>query len=299
MPLEQYANEVSSTTTGSVNNSSDPVSVVVASATGFPTTGKFRIRIDDEILLVTAVSGTTFTCSRAQEGTTIASHSSGATVTHVLTKQSLLNLASQRAKSYYPIFETGPDDDEFDDGSTSGWTTVQGSPTGTITESGSQVSLYHPGGHGAAQYMALMKACTLTTNDYIETCFRTMGYDENFMITSLIMADGATYGAGSQVACSWSPQQELISMMSNSNYSSNLANTTVGMRRGTPFIFFRLTYLGSNAFKGQVSPDGISWWTYNASFSRTLTPTHVGIGVSKWGGSNPMISTFEYFRKGP
>jgi hypothetical protein len=43
------------------------------------------LRIDDEYLLVTAKSGTTFTVTRAAEGSTATSHSNGATVTHVLT----------------------------------------------------------------------------------------------------------------------------------------------------------------------------------------------------------------------
>jgi hypothetical protein len=89
MSYEQYANNAQSTTTGSINNSSNPVTFSVTSATGFPTAGNFRIIVDSEIMLVTSVSGASFTASRAQEGTSIASHSSGATVTHVLTAASL------------------------------------------------------------------------------------------------------------------------------------------------------------------------------------------------------------------
>lgn len=85
--FEQFANEVSSTLNGGINDS--VTSLSVASATGFPTDGNFRIRINDEILLVTAVSGTTFTVVRGQEGTSAAAHSNGDDVTHVLTKDSL------------------------------------------------------------------------------------------------------------------------------------------------------------------------------------------------------------------
>ena len=38
-------------------------------AHSFPTSGSFRIKIDDEILLVTAVAGNTFTITRSVEGT--------------------------------------------------------------------------------------------------------------------------------------------------------------------------------------------------------------------------------------
>jgi hypothetical protein len=300
VPLEQFANNAASTTTGSVNNSSNPVSITVADASKFPTSGNFRILVDDEIMLVTAVSGAVFTCTRAQESTTIASHSSGAAVTHVLTSASLLKLATERAKSYYPIFTPAATiDDEFDDASFSGWTAVQGTPAVTPTESGSQLSILHPGGGSAGQFASYMKALTLSTNDYIEACFRVMGFDENFMIFGLIMADGATYGAGSQAIAAMSPTQNLASMMSHSNYNSNNSNTTFSIKGVAPFYFMRMTYLGSNAFKGQISVDGISWITYNSSFSRTLTPTNVGFGISKWGGANPMMVTLEYFKKGP
>jgi hypothetical protein len=61
----------------------------VASATGFPTTGNFRIRIDNEICLVIEVVGSQFVMVRGQEGTIAVGHSSGVAVTHVLTKGAL------------------------------------------------------------------------------------------------------------------------------------------------------------------------------------------------------------------
>jgi len=61
----------------------------VKSAVGFPTGGNFRIIIDSEIMLVTNVQGKTFTVSRAQEGTSAASHDADAAVFHILTAGSL------------------------------------------------------------------------------------------------------------------------------------------------------------------------------------------------------------------
>lgn len=84
MSTEQFANVASTTLNGTINNS--VTSLVVASATGFPSSGQFRILIESEILLVTAVAGTTFTVTRGAESTTAASHTSGVAITHVLTK---------------------------------------------------------------------------------------------------------------------------------------------------------------------------------------------------------------------
>jgi len=54
-------------------------SLTVASATGFPT-APFRVKVDSEVVYVTAVSGAVFTITRGVDGTVAASHSGGATV---------------------------------------------------------------------------------------------------------------------------------------------------------------------------------------------------------------------------
>ena len=83
MAVEVYTNGVTTTLNGSINNS--VTSLVVTSATGFPTSGNFRIIVESELMIVTAVSGTTFTVTRGAEGTTAASHASGVNITNILT----------------------------------------------------------------------------------------------------------------------------------------------------------------------------------------------------------------------
>lgn len=86
---EVYSNIITAEATlnGAIN--SGVTSLVVSSAAQFPATPQFRIRVDDEIMLVTGVAGTTFTIMRAAEGTTAASHTSGVSVHHVLTRDGL------------------------------------------------------------------------------------------------------------------------------------------------------------------------------------------------------------------
>jgi hypothetical protein len=67
----------------------DDTSLTVLSASLFPDSGTFRIRIDSELLLVTAVSGTTFTVTRGAESTTATNHTSQTTVQAVLTAAGL------------------------------------------------------------------------------------------------------------------------------------------------------------------------------------------------------------------
>lgn len=87
MGLEQFANNASSTLNGGINNL--VTSLIVQSAVLFPTQGQFRILIDSELMLVTAVAGTTFTVTRGAEGTSAVSHSNGVPVTHILTAAAL------------------------------------------------------------------------------------------------------------------------------------------------------------------------------------------------------------------
>lgn len=93
MAVEQFANLAQTTLNGSITNIA--TTLTVTSATGFPVSGQFRIIIDSEIILVTAISGTTFTIARGAEGTTGAAHSSGVLVTHVVTAASLPNALNQ------------------------------------------------------------------------------------------------------------------------------------------------------------------------------------------------------------
>ncbi len=63
--------------------------LTVASAATFPSSGQFRVLVEDEIMLVTDVSGTTFTVTRGHEDTTAVTHASSAPVALVLTAGSI------------------------------------------------------------------------------------------------------------------------------------------------------------------------------------------------------------------
>lgn len=97
MAAEQYANNPESTLNGGINNSVTLINVSGAAAAGFSTVGDFRIVVDpdtasEEIMKVTGVSGDDFTVVRNAEGTGVFSHSNGARVVQVLTRDGLLAL---------------------------------------------------------------------------------------------------------------------------------------------------------------------------------------------------------------
>lgn len=80
---ENLANDVQTLLDGAINNV--VTAITTDGATGFPA-ANFRIRIDDEYMLVTSIgAGTNWTVTRAQEGSTGASHADNAPVVHVYT----------------------------------------------------------------------------------------------------------------------------------------------------------------------------------------------------------------------
>ena len=81
--METFANQAVTTLSAAITTTT-ATSCSVIDATSFPATGNFRIKIDGEILIVTGVAGNTFTISRGAEGTTAATHASGASVIHLL-----------------------------------------------------------------------------------------------------------------------------------------------------------------------------------------------------------------------
>ena len=91
--VERIANNASTTLNGSISNST--TTVVVTSAVGFPTAGNFRAIVGGELMLVTGVSGNTFTVTRGIESTGATSHASGVNITHIITAGSMMQLLAE------------------------------------------------------------------------------------------------------------------------------------------------------------------------------------------------------------
>jgi hypothetical protein len=95
MAKETFFNDFGTTLNGTINSAVTSIVVNNVSAYPNPFTGlQAHIRIDDEIMLVTAIntSTNTLTVVRGQESTTPANHANNAQVLHVLTAAALSNL---------------------------------------------------------------------------------------------------------------------------------------------------------------------------------------------------------------
>jgi hypothetical protein len=95
---ETFCNDPGTTLNGSITNVA--TSLVVASATGYPSSGNFRIKVENELMIVTAVSGTTWTVTRGVESTTAASHSTGVAINAVLSAGGLTGILSPYPAKY-------------------------------------------------------------------------------------------------------------------------------------------------------------------------------------------------------
>ena len=80
--LSDSASKPQSTTLSAAISTTGATSISVTSATGFPGSGNYNIQVDSEVMTVTAGQGTTtWTVTRGVNGSTAATHSSGAVVT--------------------------------------------------------------------------------------------------------------------------------------------------------------------------------------------------------------------------
>lgn len=95
MSLELFSNKATTSLSLAVS-STTATAITVVAGTGFPAaatgSSQFRISIDNELLLVTNVVGTTWTVVRGIEGTVAATHAAAATVSYALTRNALSRL---------------------------------------------------------------------------------------------------------------------------------------------------------------------------------------------------------------
>lgn len=296
---ETFTNALETTLDGAINNS--VTTVVLTDASTFPLTF-FRIKVEDEIMFVTSRSGNTLTVIRGYESTTAASHVDDSFVNHTVTVGSLQRFRQQLlADAGITDFtdSASADDDDFDDENFSGWTTVQGSPSSTMTERSHRASLLIPGGSANAQHYGFVKAKVPTGGKFIQLGMNIGGHSGQYPIAGLVFSDGATYGAGRQVQFSFSVNENQFFLRETTNWNNNIGQS--GSGGVAPFVLkvmhMRMTWNSSNNYLCEVSPDGISWSSiFNGSYGSLGTPSHAGFIATNWGSSNSHIHSFTYWR---
>lgn len=196
------------------------------------------------------------------------------------------------------------DDEEFD--GTLGGTAV--TPTGTVTwtrDSDLNVLSAHLNGVAEGDLAGRLWSMTPTTSPVtLETAVRLLAMNTPSasypFAAGLVFADGTATTSNVMLGAPVSGAIPAVWMrggtFANLNGTSNLV-----AGYGSPGIMFaRLIWSAANTFKVFVSPSGAdgSWTklTLPSTYSKTMTPTHFGLGVTQWGIANDAVATFEYLR---
>jgi hypothetical protein len=304
---EYFTNNAATTLNGAINSS--VTSITLTSGTLFPAK-QFRLLIDSEIMYCTVRSSNTLTVIRGSEGTTAASHSNLAVVKHILTAGALeqvkLDLLAIHGMGRVPT--TGNTyGDEFDDDTFSGWTTVIGGGVtlNTIEKDHFLSSTITTGSVG--QWTAYMKDTggNLSIGNSISTCFRIFFPDSGFPHSSIIMADGVTYGSGEQMNFGFSIKENEFVLRRTPGYLAQVSGTASQSlyhpANSHYDMHLRLTYKGSGLYDGETSLDGINWYKAfsnnggNATVG-TMVPRYIGIGFTTWNSVFNSAHSFRYFR---
>jgi hypothetical protein len=265
--LEQYTNSASTTLNGSINNS--VTSLVVTSATPFPTTGNFRILIDSELMLVTAVSSTTFTVTRGIESTSAASHSSGATVTEILTAGSYVQGIQDRI--IWPTF-TPPVDSTFS------WINQLTGSTTTQNATGVNGIYYFVPGQSGGQNMVIRYIAAPSTPYHIEGLFLPAIAGKDDLGFGMVFIESSS---GKLVSFFFQTSSGQAQM---SIYKHSSATAVAAAYSGFPILmnawpnWLRVGDNGTN-LTFDLSPDGVNWWNvYTVSRTDYLStgPNEVG-----------------------
>lgn len=144
---------------------------------------------------------------------------------------------------------------------------------------------------------------TWQVGSYVVCRVRALALYESYSAYGLVMSDGTTTSSNIMAALEW-VRADTHSPGNLETLTGTFGSITVpGVRVkphnvGLSWIYLRLTEVSSGSWRMESSPDGISWTTMGmGNTARSLTPTHYGVGVTRWnGGAEQSVATFEYLR---
>lgn len=191
--------------------------------------------------------------------------------------------------------------DEFDDASLDGaWTRVDasgGTGRATWTEAGDCLSLLLAGSDSASETHSLVRPCSLGVGDYIETHVSFAGKKGGtYPFGGLIVADGNTHGAGTQVICAVWTADPNLSWSKWAGYNSRSSQNLLWNLMGAS-AYLRIKRSASTTYDFYHSADGVSW-LLAGSETYSGTPSHVGFTAGSWLEASQTGFSFSYFRVG-
>jgi hypothetical protein len=320
--VELFANTAQSTLSAAASSAAGTVNVTTPSL--FPSTGNFRLLVDNEIMLVTSVSGAVFTVSRGQEATMAAAHAQGAACTLVATNGSMQAFRSDTngqgtyanrpaagyaGRAYYP---SGGRVLSLDNGST--WnlfgptfplTDPQSTSFSWVNQGSAAVSTAYGGYYltapaGSNAHSLNIYETTLTgTQATMLVAFNGGLVTDTWIAGISLRAPGTNSGVfticfgggtgtiGNYTLYSWTNPTTFSSSLGQLAFSSsNMAGQGL-------YVWYRYLVSGGNAYH-QLSGDGITFGNFigvvTPSTGLSANATTIGVFVDNYASGNLGIS---------
>lgn len=193
--------------------------------------------------------------------------------------------------------------DEFNDDSWGG-TTVESSPTTTVTERYGQLSIAHPGGGAAARIHGYMIPFAPAGDFHVLATVSAYGKDifQNFDMIGVIASDGVTHGSGNQIWAGIELPNSRQDLRRHTNWTTQAASSTgtngeMAQRFKLRGMVVCLEYeASSNVWKAYYSHDGNVWMYKGRTLTHSITVSHVGIMLTTWGGSRSIVGNAQMVR---
>ena len=266
----QFFNDVGSALAS--NCTSSATTITVASSAGYPGgTTKFVILIGSELMLVTGVSGTTWTVTRGVEGTTAAAHTAGDAIYGVLSAAALLQfllssdgiVAIAGGNSFGPLFPlTPPDSGSFSLYNNSGGSLDSSQGVMTLAVKNSSSAMF------SGAEMAL-SAAPFTVIAALSICYGSWG----------IYVRNSSNDAGQDIRYQGYAGGQFIveqSFMSTFGSYSSLAASSTGNGGNSSLLWLKIHDDGTHR-TFSFGPDGKNFTDIYTGLSSALTPDKVGI----------------------
>ena len=270
----------------------------------------FSARCELEVVLVTAKSGTLdvdWTVEREFDGTTGAAHVDGKAVEHVVIAADIYTPEWIRYLAHRLPDETAHvEDDFFNDEDKSDWTEVDDTGTLTWTESRDIMSFQGTGGTDGDTASILKSMGSLSAPVTIETAVRLGPWSDADPPVKVcpVFASGTTFASDNFVG------NMLVGGKSTVDYHSAfaaygaLASWSIDQYAFINMygllgnlVYLRTIWTATNTWSQSISFDGVNWDDQGmAPWSQSMTPTHFGLLIADYTGSEVSSAAFEYFR---
>jgi hypothetical protein len=260
------------------------------------------IKIDSEILLVTDITfnlnGTvTLDVTRGYDGSVAAAHDASTEVQHVVIGEDL----NGRWQDIIVSRPFGIYDDEFDDESLDpAWVTRTVTGTTTWTESNGVLSAFTDNQSSSDASIVVRNLLSATPLIGVHTAVRMLSQNSQYLMAGPVLTDGTTTTSGIVWLFAYIDGTTLqLSLRHGQVTNVGTTTWTIGLSPAmvSGWLHMRLIWRTLNTFAAQVSPDGVTWTSFDQiDLSKVFSPTYAGVGVSTWGGTNPGIATFEFIR---